>query len=84
MADQNKIKRHAALLDQMADTLGIDLEEAAICGAFPMGEISEAVLRCTACSNPETCTQWMKQHPDGAELTPDYCRNREILQALRP
>lgn len=83
MPDQNTLKRHAALLDNMANTLGIDLEEAAICGAFPMDEIPEAVLQCTQCANPEKCTRWMEQHPDGAELTPNYCRNREVLQALR-
>lgn len=84
MPNAAKLKRHAEILDTMADTLGIDLQEAAICGAFPMGDISDAVLRCADCPNPGHCVQWLENHPDGAQVTPEYCRNQEVLQGLRP
>lgn len=84
MPDRDRLRYHATLVDDMANSLGIDLEEAAICGAFRMEEISDAVLRCAGCVYPVKCSHWRAQHPKGAKKAPDYCRNREVLQALRP
>ena len=83
MAVPKDIKRHAALLDQMAETLGLDLQETAIHGDLRIDEISEAVLRCASCAEPDKCTAWQQDHADGAEVTPDYCRNAALLQRLR-
>lgn len=83
MQKRSVLKRHAALVDQMAETLGVDLEEVAMRGEVQIDEISDAVLSCTACSNPGACQGWMDEHKDGATQTPDYCRNSEMFQRLQ-
>ena len=82
MQSQNVLKRHAKLVDQMAETLGIDLEEAALRGDVAIDEISDAVLRCTACSNPDHCEGWLAGH-DKADSTPGYCRNADLMDRLK-
>lgn len=87
MHDRPILKRHAALVDRMATALGLDLEEAALRGDLTPPDISDAVLSCTACSNPEHCETWLKEHGDGAPATPGYCRNIDMfdrLKALKP
>ncbi len=81
---QNILKRHAALVDRMATTLGVDLEEATMRGDMPMDDLAEVVLRCTGCSNPDGCTSWLGDHAtSGAEHAPGYCRNASMLEGLR-
>ncbi|WP_135501203.1 DUF6455 family protein [Roseovarius aestuariivivens] len=77
------IKRHAALVDRMAETLGIDLEEATLQGFVLPDTLTDAVLRCTGCSNPDGCTQWLQSHSAGAEATPSMCRNGDLFAMLR-
>ena len=77
-----QLRHHAALLDDTASRLGMDLQEAAIRGALKFDEISEAVLRCTTCSQPEDCAQRLQE--DGAVVaTPHYCRNTALLKRLQ-
>lgn len=83
METPKNLKRHAALLDEMAITLGIDLQKAAIRGDLQIDDISQAVLRCTGCADPLNCTKWMQDHAEGATATPDYCSNATLLQQLR-
>lgn len=83
MQNRSVLKRHAVLVDQMAETLGVDLEEVAMRGDLQIEEISDAVLSCTACANPEACQGWLGEHKNGAPQTPDYCRNSELLQRLQ-
>ncbi|MBC6408195.1 MAG: hypothetical protein GDA40_08810 [Rhodobacteraceae bacterium] len=83
MQSPTVIKRHVDLVDRMADTLGVDLEEAALCGQVSSDEISDAVLRCTACSNPNHCDGWLASR-DTADDAPAYCRNRDLLRSLKP
>ncbi|MCR9126609.1 MAG: DUF6455 family protein [Rhodobacteraceae bacterium] len=82
MYEIKTLKDHAALVDRMATTVGVDLEEAAFRGTMDFDEIADAVLRCTGCSKPDDCGQWMAQTPQ-ADATPDYCRNAEMLARLR-
>ncbi|GHH01636.1 DUF6455 family protein [Pseudodonghicola xiamenensis] len=84
MQDRDSLKRHAALVDRMAETLGIDLQEAALEGSVAMDEIADAVLRCTGCSDPSHCAGWLDGHGHGAAQTPGYCRNRDLMARLRP
>jgi len=85
MQDRDRLKAHAALVDRMATALGVDLEEAALAGQVNIDEISDAVLRCTGCSDPAHCRAWLEARAaaDAAE-TPGYCRNRDLLHRLRP
>lgn len=81
---QSILKRHAALLDRMATTLGVDLEEATLRGELPMDDLAEAVLRCTGCTNADGCDHWLDDHANGgAEHAPEYCRNAHQLEGLR-
>ena len=83
LQNRSVLKRHAALVDQMAETLGIDLEEAVLRGDLPIADISDAVLSCTTCSNPDTCEGWQKAHKNVATQAPDFCRNSEMFLRLR-
>jgi hypothetical protein len=83
METPKDLKRHAALLDEMAKTVGVDLQQAAIRGDLRIDDISDAVLSCANCADPLHCTQWLQDHADGAQATPDYCNNAALLMQLR-
>ena len=83
MQDTVKLKKHAALFDDMGTALGLDLQNRAIGGDFPLDEISEAVLRCTKCAHPEKCARLLAVSESQASLPPDYCRNRDLLDNLQ-
>ncbi|WP_422049443.1 DUF6455 family protein [Shimia sp.] len=77
-----KIKRHAALFDDMASHVGVDLQEAAIKGALRRDEISDAVVRCSGCLQPARCALRMKSAEAQDDGAPIYCRNAELLKRL--
>lgn len=83
MSRREELRRHAALVDRMALKLGVDLQEAAIGGSVSIDEITDAVLRCTGCTNPDHCDRALVlQNSDGRP--PEYCRNQELLARLAP
>ncbi len=82
MSDKNTLRHHAGLVDTMATTLGVDLQEAALSGAVTIDEISEAVLRCTGCSNPGHCEAHLAK-VSSAEKAPEYCRNTRLFERLK-
>jgi len=80
------INRHAALMNRMAETLGVDLTQAIADGRLPAEAWREAVVRCTACSDPEGCQHWLAEHAQDEhrpEDAPGYCRNRDLMDSLR-
>ncbi|MFD2854780.1 DUF6455 family protein [Seohaeicola zhoushanensis] len=81
MTDMPNFRRHAALVDEMAGALGVDLEEAALRGKLDLDEISDAVLRCTGCTNPDHCQGVLATKPQ-LEQAPGYCRNRDLMHRL--
>ncbi|MCG7519360.1 DUF6455 family protein [Ruegeria sp. Ofav3-42] len=81
MPGKDTLKRHAELVDNMATRVGVDLEDAAISGKVTIDEISEAVIRCSACSNPDHC-EGLLAEPDHDGKTPEYCKNKELLDRL--
>lgn len=81
MPGKNTLKRHAELVDQMATRVGVDLEDAAIGGEVSIDQISEAVLRCRDCSNPDHCAQFLAQSAQDRK-TPEYCRNTALFDRL--
>jgi hypothetical protein len=84
MQSDNILKHHAALVDRMAGTLGLDLEEIALRGALSVEEIGDAVLACTGCTRPGDCAHWLDAHDEGASHPPGYCRNAELFARLTP
>lgn len=83
MTDQLALRRHADLVDRMATTLGLDLEELAMAGKLRFDTISDAVLNCTGCSNAEGCEHWLEMQKEIAPETPDMCRNADLFQMLK-
>lgn len=82
MLSPKVLKEHASRVDQMAETLGVDLEEAVLTGAARFDDVADAVLRCTACSDPAHCADWL-QTARNETTAPAYCRNLELFAALR-
>jgi hypothetical protein len=82
MQSDKTLKRHAALVDRMAGTLGLDLEESALRGELRVDEIGDAVLACTGCESPGACEHWLDAHGDGSDQPPDYCRNAGLFARL--
>lgn len=83
------LRRHAALVDRMAETLGVDLEEAVMRGELSPGALPDMVLRCTGCANPDGCEAWLnsQKQPATAETarattTPYFCRNAGAFDVL--
>lgn len=83
MTNSKTLKKHAVLVDRMAAALGIDLEEKAMQGQIDFDQISDAVLSCTGCSNPEDCTHWLDAQEGQADAPPDICRNAEVFARLK-
>ncbi|QGX99177.1 hypothetical protein EI983_13235 [Roseovarius faecimaris] len=76
-------KKHADLVDRMANTLGVDLEEVMMEGRMTMDQLGDAVLSCTGCSCPGDCETWLAARQGSADEAPDYCRNADMLVRLR-
>ena len=83
MQSREQLRKHAALVDHMADTLGLDLQEEAMRGRLTFSEIEDAVLRCTGCTQPEACEHWLATRGGSAEEPPAYCRNADLFDDLR-
>ena len=77
------LKRHATLVDRMATTLGVDLEEKVMEGKLDFGALSDVVLGCTGCANPDECEKWLDAHSQGADNAPSMCRNTDLFERLK-
>ena len=76
------LKRHAALVERMSATQGVDLEQKMMEGLLTPDDLSTMVLSCTGCTNPGDCERWLASHEPGA-AAPDYCRNRDLFSDLK-
>jgi hypothetical protein len=76
------LKRHADLVDRMAGTQGIDLEERMMAGVMRPEEVSDAVLACTGCAAADACANWLDR-TERADTAPDYCRNADLFARLK-
>lgn len=81
MQNAKTLAKHAALVDSMADHLGVDLEEQVMRGSLEPDMIPDLVLRCTNCTDPEACVRLLQSTKSLADA-PSYCVNRETLAAL--
>lgn len=77
-----RLDRHADLVGRMADTLGVDLVEAAQRGDIGEGSLRNAVHTCMGCTQPGACESWLDAHSQGASETPDFCRNKAMLDRM--
>ena len=83
MQSRETLKRHAGLVDSMANAQGLDLEEQMLRGNLSVGALEDAVLRCTGCAQPDACKAWLAGQTDAVAAPPDYCRNAELFAELR-
>lgn len=83
MISRTTLKHHANLMDDAASKVGIDLQDAALRGALRFDDISDAVLRCTACTNPAGCAKWLAADSDLAPQLPQYCENKSTFEGLK-
>lgn len=83
MQGRKTLEDHEILVNRMAGTLGVDLDEAELRGDVTPEFRDEMTLSCTACSDVGGCDRWLGENAK-ADQTPSYCRNSEILAALRP
>ena len=78
------LNRHAALMNRMAETVGVDLTEAISEGRLTGEGWRDAVIACTGCSDPEDCITWLAlRDGEPAEATPAYCANARLMEELR-
>ncbi|WP_319825650.1 DUF6455 family protein [Thalassovita sp.] len=77
----DKIDRHAGIMNKMADTVGVDWAAEVKKDPSLAYRYREAVMSCTHCQHDGECQGWMAEHPHATE-TPDYCRNKVLLEGL--
>jgi len=82
MQGKKTLEEHEILVNRMAGTLGVDLDEAELRGQITPGERNDMTLACTKCSDPGGCDQWLGENAK-ADRAPAYCRNADLLAALR-
>lgn len=83
MQSTKTYKTHAALVDNMAEAQGLDLEELMLRGKLTTFELENAVLTCTGCSQPSACAQWLDTPSERLEDRPAYCRNGDLFDLLK-
>jgi hypothetical protein len=77
-----KFQQHADLFGRMTRTLGVDMSDAAGTGRAADATLRSAVISCMGCRKADACGEWLDAHSDGAGETPDYCRNKAMLDRL--
>ena len=63
----------------MADRNGADLDLALQTGIISPGELKDAVLTCTGCTDPVACEERLDRGEPGL---PEYCRNAETITSI--
>lgn len=78
------LNRHAALMNRMANTMGVDLTQAIATGALSGEGWRDAVERCARCAEPDHCMMFLAEHDSRSlEAAPDYCANAAQMEKLR-
>ncbi len=81
MQNAKTLAKHAALVDSMAEHLGVDLDEQVMRGAVEPDLIPDLVLRCTNCTDPEACARLLVM-TERLDEAPHYCVNRKNLSEI--
>ena len=82
MQSVRTLARHADLVDRMATTQGVDLEEKMMAGLLSPCGLRDAVLACTGCAHPGACERWLDSARPGTPA-PGYCRNVDLFADLK-
>lgn len=73
---------HLRLLEEMSQALGTDLVRAYQDGLISNEDWAGMVQHCRGCEDPEKCRKWLTCR-ETAEGAPEYCSNRDRLDALK-
>ena len=76
-------RRHAELMERMANALGLDLDEKIMEGQLDIETLDDAVLRCTGCTDPDGCDHWLNAQQGIAPAAPGTCRNMTLFEMLK-
>jgi hypothetical protein len=79
----SKINKSAELMSGLAQRMDVDLSESILANPETAArEYRSMVLRCTGCTDQDACAHLQDEqaHIDAA---PDYCRNRDTLNAAK-
>lgn len=68
-------EEHRALVNGMADKLGLDLDELELRGELAPEFREELVDRCIGCSDMPGCKNWLAEFATPQPQAPEYCRN---------
>lgn len=82
MTMNDRLKRHAALVDDMARARGIDLQDASMRAGLTPDDLSDMVHRCAGCTEAVNCRKWLASQIGTVSETPHYCRNADAFTAL--
>lgn len=83
MSNAKNYDRHTKLVDRMAATQGVDIDEVVQRGDLPNADLRDAVYTCVGCSDVNPCEHWLDGHGKGAADTPSYCRNADLFKELK-
>lgn len=75
---------HSELLQNMAQTIGVNLGKAVLRDELRYFPFRDMVFRCSRCPQVQACQDWLAAPKETAVETPDYCRNKGALERLRP
>jgi len=74
----NQIRRRQELMDQMMQTLGVDVLTAV---RLDSGQtFVRARARCRDCLRESECRKWLDR-PQGSPLPPDFCPNADFFRS---
>ena len=76
-----KVDKHRELVNGMADRLGVDFGAKVAADPALAAQYRAAILTCTACRDVGECQGWQASH-EHTEETPEYCRNKGLLETL--
>lgn len=76
-------ERHSGMLQCMAETIGVDLGKAMLRHDMQNFPYRDMVFRCSRCTGVDACQAWLSDYKGPVSETPEYCRNKAILERLR-
>ena len=81
MTADERFTKHAKLVSNMADKVGVDLTEEMMRGKLESEDLRMMVHRCEGCTDPEACIHLL-EHGAPSEFPPSYCRNADTFAAM--
>lgn len=78
-----KLAKHADLMGEMTQKVGIEMGDELISGRLSATEIRDAVYACTHCKNVSDCKVFLGDTNAVVEQAPEYCLNKQMISKLK-